>query len=79
MGGLGHILSLLLAYVLQRRRQTHIECSRVSVFLPSNRPPTHPIQDVPIWEGVKPFLASLQTCSSTSLGVALAQEGGVRL
>lgn len=48
--------------------------------------PTHPdspttatINQLRTWEGVRPFLASLQTCSSTSLGVALAHEGGVRL
>jgi hypothetical protein len=33
----------------------------------------------PIWEGVKPFLASLQMWSVTSWGVVFNQEGGVFL
>ena len=33
----------------------------------------------PIWEGVKPFLASLQIWSTTSLVVVFTQEGAVLL
>ena len=32
----------------------------------------------PIWEGVRPFFASLHTCSITSPGVCLNHDGGVR-
>ena len=32
----------------------------------------------PICEGARPFLASLQTCSTTSEGEVLSHEGGVR-
>ena len=32
----------------------------------------------PIWEGVAPFLASLQICSTTCSGVVFNHEGGLR-
>jgi hypothetical protein len=32
----------------------------------------------PIWEGVKPLRASLMICSTTSSGVVLSHDGGVR-
>eukprot|EP00966_Prymnesium_polylepis_P313747 7250223-Prymnesium_polylepis.1 len=32
----------------------------------------------PICEGVRPFFASLETCSTTSLGLTFSHEGGVR-
>merc|ERR1719502_1800237 len=32
----------------------------------------------PICEGVRPFFASLQTCSTTSEGEVFSHEGGVR-
>jgi hypothetical protein len=38
---------------------------------------TH-LKTTPIWEGDKPFLASLQIDSTTSSGVVFNQEGGER-
>lgn len=32
----------------------------------------------PIWDGERPFLASLKMCSQTSSGEVLSHEGGVR-
>jgi hypothetical protein len=54
-----------------RRTLLPVTCETCAIPCESRR-------TTPICEGVRPFFASLDTCSTTSLGLTFNHEGGVR-